>query len=101
VCFPVELLGNEGAAGEAAHQIRIDRRVLEHKAVDINGDGQLGDGELVSDRTRLLLRYLGPEQIADQLLRKSAKTAVARRFALSVDAAPALSLPAMTSQLRP
>jgi hypothetical protein len=59
VCFPVELLGNEGAAGEAAHQIRIDRRILERKVVDIPGEGQLGDGELVSDRTRLLLRYLG------------------------------------------
>ena len=65
----VALLSDEGAAGEIAHQVLVDRRVFERKVVDILGERQLGDGELVSDRTRLLLRYLGLEQIADQLLR--------------------------------
>ena len=39
------------------------------KSVDILGQRQLGDGDLVSDRPRLLLVDLGREQIADDALR--------------------------------
>ena len=65
----VPLLSDDGAAGEIAHPVLVDRRVLERKVIDILGQRQLGVGELVSDRTRLLLRYLGLERsTADQLL---------------------------------
>ena len=42
---------------------------LNAKSVDVLGQRQLGDGELVLDRARLLLRDLGLEQIADEALR--------------------------------
>jgi hypothetical protein len=63
------LLSNEIAAGEIAHQVLVDRRSLEGKVVDILGERQLGDGQLIPDRARLFLRDLGLEQIADQTLR--------------------------------
>ena len=65
----VALLGDELAAGEIAHQILVDRRAFELEVVDILGERQLGDRELISDRSRMLLRYLGLEQIADEPLR--------------------------------
>src|SRR5271170_2770859 len=65
----VALLGDELAAGEVAHQILVDRRAFELEVVDILGERQLGDRELISDRTRVLLRYLRLEQIADEPLR--------------------------------
>jgi hypothetical protein len=43
----VALLGNEGAAGEVARQGFVDRGVLEGEVLDILGQRQLGDGELV------------------------------------------------------
>ena len=42
---------------------------VEGEVVDILGERQLGDGQLVFDRARLLLRDLGLEQIADEALR--------------------------------
>ena len=39
------------------------------EVVDVLGQRQLGDGELVLDRARLLLGDLGVEQIADDALR--------------------------------
>jgi hypothetical protein len=65
----VALLGDEAAASEGAHKRLVDRRVLEHKIVDILGQRQLGDGELILDRARLLLGDLGLQEIADEALR--------------------------------
>src|SRR5579863_9198984 len=45
----VALLGDEGAACEIAHQRLVDRRVLEREVIDVLGQRQLGDGELVFD----------------------------------------------------
>jgi hypothetical protein len=45
----------EGVACEIAHQRHINRRVFEREVIDVLGERQLGDGELVFDRTRLLL----------------------------------------------
>ena len=50
-------------------KILVDRRAFELEVVDILGERQLGDRELISDRTRVLLRYLRLEQIADEPLR--------------------------------
>ena len=65
----VALLGEEAAAGEVAHQRLVDRRAVEVEVVDVLGQRQLGDGDLVLDRARLLLGDLGVEQIADDALR--------------------------------
>ena len=51
----IALLGDEAAGGEVAHESLVDRRVLEREVVDVLGQRQLGDGELVLDRARLLL----------------------------------------------
>ena len=48
-------LGKEGAAGEIAHKRLVDRRARELEVVAILSERQLGNGELVTDRTRLLL----------------------------------------------
>jgi hypothetical protein len=64
----VALLGDEAAAGEVMHQRLFDRRARELEAVEVLGERQLGDGELVLDRARLLLADLGVEQIADDAL---------------------------------
>src|SRR5271157_5563679 len=65
----VALLGDEAAGGEIAHESLVDRRVLEREVVDVLGQWQLGDCELVFDRARLLLRDLGLQEIADKALR--------------------------------
>ena len=65
----VSLLGDEAAAGEIAHESLVDRRVIEREVVDVLGERQLGDRELVFDRARLLLRDLGLQEIADEALR--------------------------------
>ena len=65
----IALLGDEAAAGEIAHQRLVDRRALEGEVVDVLGERQLGDGELVFDRARLLLGDLGLQKIADEALR--------------------------------
>ena len=51
------------------HQRLVDRRALEGELVDVLGERQLGDGDLVLDRARLLLGDLGLEQVADDALR--------------------------------
>ena len=58
----------EVAAGEVAHQVLVDWCSVECKVVDVLGERQFGDGQLVSDRARLLLRDLSLEQIADEAL---------------------------------
>ena len=65
----VTLLGKEAAAGEIANEPFVDRRVLEGEVVDVLGERQLGDGELILDRPRLLLRDLGAQKVADEALR--------------------------------
>ena len=65
----VALLGDEATAGELVHERLIDRRALELEVVEVLGKRQLGDGELVLDRARLLLADLGLEQVADDALR--------------------------------
>ena len=49
----------EAAAGEVAHERLVDRRGGEGELVDLLGEGQLGDRELVLHRARLLLAELG------------------------------------------
>ena len=73
----VALFGDEGAARQIADQRLIDRRAGEVEVVDILGQRQLGDGQLILDRARLLLGDLGAEQVADD----------ARRLMPALDAA--------------
>ena len=54
-------LGDEAAAGEIIDKCLVDRRAIELKVSDVLGEGKLGDGELVLDRSRLLLADLGRE----------------------------------------
>ena len=54
----VALLGDESTAGEIVDEGLIDRRALELEVVEILGERQLGNGELVFDRPRLLLADL-------------------------------------------
>jgi hypothetical protein len=64
----VTLLGDEAAAGEIIDQRLVDRCALELEVLKVLGQRQLGDGELVLDRTGLLLVDLGVEQVADNAL---------------------------------
>ena len=64
----IALLGDEATAGEVIDECLIDRRTIEVEVIDVLGERQLGDGELVFDRARLLLADLGVEQIADDAL---------------------------------
>ena len=65
----VALIGQEVAAGEIADEGFVDGRVLEVEVVDVLGERQLGDGDLVFDGAGLLLGDLGCEEIADDALR--------------------------------
>jgi hypothetical protein len=62
------LLGDEFAASEVIHERLVDRRAHELEVVEVLGEWQLGDGELVLDRACLLLADLGVEQITDDAL---------------------------------
>ena len=59
--YGVALLGDEAAAGEVVHECLVDRRALELEVVEVLGERQFCDGELVLDRARLLLADLGVE----------------------------------------
>src|SRR6516162_2789659 len=61
-------LGKESAAGEIAHECFVDRRARELEVVEILGERQLGNGELVPNRTCLLLIDLGGQQVANDTL---------------------------------
>src|SRR5579875_744156 len=65
----VALLSDEAAAGEIVDERLVDRRAVELEVGDVLGKWQLGDSELVFDRSRLLLIDLGGKQIADDALR--------------------------------
>ena len=65
----VALLVQELPAREVTHKRLVDRRAVEGELLDLAGDGQLGDGDLVFDRSCLLLVDLGGQQVADHLLR--------------------------------
>src|SRR3954471_13737504 len=65
----IALLSDEVAAGEVIHKRLVDRRTLELEVFEVLGERQLGDSELVLDRSCLLLADLGVEQIADDALR--------------------------------
>src|SRR5260370_3651805 len=62
------LLGHEAAGGEVMYERLVDRRAFELELGEILGERQLGDGELVLDRSCLLLANLCLEQIADDAL---------------------------------
>ena len=55
----IALMGDEVAAGQVADERLVERRAVEDEVADILGERQLGDGDLVLDRTRLLLGDLG------------------------------------------
>src|SRR5690606_28742370 len=63
----IALIGDESAAGKIADQGFVDRSAGEVEVVDVFGQRELGDGELVFDRAGLLLGNLGRQQIADDL----------------------------------
>jgi hypothetical protein len=50
------LLGDEAAAGEVVDEALVDGRAVEHEAIEILGERQLGDGELILDRAALACR---------------------------------------------
>ncbi len=60
----IALLGQEGAARQIADQRFVDRRAGGVELVDVLGQRQLGDRQLVLDRARLFLGDLGAEQVA-------------------------------------
>src|SRR6185369_2961472 len=62
-------LCDAAAAGEVVHERLVDRCALELEVIEVLGERQLGDGELVFDRARLFLVDLGLEQITDDALR--------------------------------
>jgi hypothetical protein len=57
----IALLSKESAAGKIAHQGLVDWRAIELEVVEILGEWQLGNGELVFARASLLLVDLGGE----------------------------------------
>jgi len=61
----IVLFGEEGTGRELPHQPFIDGRVDEVEVIDILGQRQLGDGDLVFDGARLFLCNLRLKQITD------------------------------------
>jgi hypothetical protein len=55
----IALMGDEVAAGQVADERLVERRAIEDEVADVLGERQLGDGDLVLDRSRLLLGDLG------------------------------------------
>jgi len=55
----VALVRQEVAAGEIMNEGLVDRGSVEGEVGDILGERQLGDGDLILDRTSLLLGDLG------------------------------------------
>ena len=65
----VALLGEKGAARQIADLRLVDWRASKVEVVDVFGQRQFGNGQLVLDRARLLFGNLGGEQIADNARR--------------------------------
>ena len=65
----VTLLGEKDAQGEVAGRSFVDEGTLESEVVDVLGERQSRDRELVLDRAGLLFRDLGFEQVAAEALR--------------------------------
>src|SRR5262245_53562112 len=61
----VALFSQKGAVRQIADQRLVNRGASEMEVVDVLGQRQLGDGQLILDRACLLLGDLGAEQIAD------------------------------------
>jgi hypothetical protein len=61
--------GQKDAARQITDQRLVDRRAGEVKVVDVLGQRQPGDGQLVFDRARLLLGDLSAQEIADNAWR--------------------------------
>ena len=59
----------KATARQIADQCLVDRRAGEVEVLDVLGQRQLGDGQLIFDRARLFLGNLGAEQIADDARR--------------------------------
>ena len=57
----VALLGEKSAGRPVADQALVDRRAGEVELVNVLGQRQFGDGQLVLDRAGLLLGDLGAE----------------------------------------
>ena len=73
----IALLGDEPAGRQVADQGLIDRCAGEVELVEVLGQRQFGDGELVLDRAGLFLGDLGAQEVADD----------ARRLLPALDAA--------------
>jgi hypothetical protein len=54
----IALMGDEVAARQVVHERLVGRRTVEDEVADILGERQLGDGDLVLDRARLLFSDL-------------------------------------------
>src|SRR5215470_12596027 len=63
--YGIALLSNKGAARQIADQRLVDRRAGKVEVGNVFRQRQLGNGQLVFDRARLLFSDLGVEQIAD------------------------------------
>ncbi|GAV37023.1 hypothetical protein ROTAS13_04713 [Roseomonas sp. TAS13] len=64
----VALLGQEPATREITDQSLVNRGTVEPELVHVLGQRQLGGGDLILDRARLLLGDLGRDKVADNLL---------------------------------
>ena len=67
----IALIGDEGACCQFADQGFIDRRVGKAEVVDVLGQRQLGDAQLVADRACLLLGDLRLQEVPDDARRIS------------------------------
>ncbi len=65
----IALVVEEVSGGEVADQRLVDLGGLEVKLLDLLGERQFGDGQLVFDRARLFLTDLGGQEVANDLLR--------------------------------
>jgi hypothetical protein len=65
----IALLDNKAAACQIADQRLVDRRAGEIEVINLLGQRQFGDGQLVFDRARLFVGNLGAEQFADNARR--------------------------------
>jgi hypothetical protein len=74
----LRLLGNEPSACQVADERFVDRRAGEVELVEVLGQRQLGDSELVLDRPGLLLGDLGAQEVADNARRLVATLNAAR-----------------------